>query len=543
MRGFQSIALFTVLWGCAESATPQVPTLEITSPQRGTFTDQDTVEVTGRVSDDGPVLVTVNGTSVTPEADGTFRTTLLVGSGLAFVETHAIDQDGNDVRDVRAVMAGPAELTDGRIAAPIAARADAPALAKIGDAIADTAEQIDFNAAVQAMNPVFQDDGCLGAVVNVTSVSLSNIGAQLTPIDGAIDTRVAIDNVVVRANVRYRVSCITGNTTVTIRATRARIAGALGVRVSGGKLVTSLPSPTVALDGFSFDVSGVPGVIEDLLRTRVRDAVANALRNVIRDRVPGIAEDALAGLIARPGSFSLLGHTTNIGVVPSTLELTPAGLYVAVDSTVVVSGGEGGLFVVTPAEASSALMAGGEGLGVALADDLPNQLFAGLWAAGAFDMSLTIDQIGPAATLFDDDVVALDVRMMLPPAISATGDLTLGIGDLVLTGRDSAGAEVQSLALSARTTLVAEPTSSGTISLALGTPDLRAQVLAESEAVQQPLQADRVEGIVGGAWGLIGQLANDALGNLPMPQVGGVQLGTPAVTGRDGFVLTAIPLR
>lgn len=544
-RGLALAAL--VLGGCSSAASddvePRVPTLLVSSPERGTLSDQSTVTVEGEVSDDGAVNLTVNGIAVTPEASGHFSVALDVGAGLALIETHAIDADGNDVVDVRAVLAGAVAPTDGSLAAPIAARADAATLAKVGDAIANTAEQIDFNAAVKALNPVFEDGGCLGAKVDVTSVELSNIDVALAPVAGAFDVEVGIDDVVVKAHVNYKAACIGGSTNVTIRSSRARIGGALGVALSGGKLATSLPSPSVALDGFSFDVGGVPGAVEDLLRSKVRDAVANALKKVIRDRVPGMADGALAGLIAKPRTIELFGHPTQLAVTPTTLAVSPDALFLVVDGTVAVDGGAGGVFVPTPAEPSPALMAGGQGLGLALADDLANQLFAGLWATGAFDLSLSIDQLGPAAILFDDDVRTLEVKMSLPPQVRADGtQLALEVGDLILTGRDDAGADVQQLALSVRTTLVATPTGTS-IALALGEPDLHAQVLAESEAVQTPLEREKVEGIINGAWGLIAIKASDALAALPLPSLGGVQLGAPAITGRDGFVVTDVPLQ
>jgi hypothetical protein len=38
-------------------------------------------------------------------------------------------------------------------------------------------------------------------------------------------------------------------------------------------------------------------------------------------------------------------------------------------------------------------------------------------------------------------------------------------------------------------------------------------------------------------WGVVGGMADDALGKLPMPQVAGIQLTAPTVTGKDGYVV------
>src|SRR5688572_1258021 len=116
MRVLAALLVATIGCSSAEDAdTP--PTLEVTSPARGTLADQDSVTVTGRVSDkEGSVKVTVSGVEVTPAKDGTFTASVPVSTGVHLIETHAIDSGGNDVRDVRAVLAGTLAPTDGTAA-------------------------------------------------------------------------------------------------------------------------------------------------------------------------------------------------------------------------------------------------------------------------------------------------------------------------------------------------------------------------------------------------------------------------------------------
>jgi hypothetical protein len=107
------------------------PELTIISPDRGTFVDGPIV-VSGRVRDDGPARVTVDGQPIAVAADGTFSTTLAPRPGLAIVETHAIDATGHDVRDVRSVLTGPFAPSDGSARAEIAARLGDRGLAVLG---------------------------------------------------------------------------------------------------------------------------------------------------------------------------------------------------------------------------------------------------------------------------------------------------------------------------------------------------------------------------------------------------------------------------
>lgn len=78
--------------------------------------------------------------------------------------------------------------------------------------------------------------------------------------------------------------------------------------------------------------------------------------------------------------------------------------------------------------------------------------------------------------------------------------------------------------------------------LTVGAPEVFAQVLAQGEAVEEPLTDEQVEALVTGVWGVVGVKADDALAKLPMPTIGGVTLGAPTVTAVDGFVLADIAL-
>lgn len=545
MRVLAATLLFATIGCSAELSDETPPTLEVTSPARGTLADSDTVTVTGVALDQqGPVRVTVGGVEVTPAADGSFTVAVPVTNGVHLIETHAIDKAGNDVRDVRAVLSGTLAPTDGTAVGQVGARAGVEALRAVAGAVGTAANGIDYTAAAKALNPVYNNDGCLGAKINITSVALTNVGVGLVPQTDALSTDVVIDNLVVKASVNYKVACVGGSTTVTLRATKTTIHGDLGLGIANGALATSLPNPTVAFDGFSFDIGGVPGALEDLVRGKVRDGVANALASTIKSKVPPIANDALAGLIAKPLSTSILGHDTTISVVPKQVSLTPSELFVAIDTKLTVTGGEGGTFLTTGMELSSSMMESSQGLGIALDDDIVNQLFAGLWAADAFDKQLDIATIPALGALLDDDARSLDLKLALPPTASTdAGQLQLALGDMIVTVRDEAGAEVQAMALSITTTLAAEPSQSGKILLTVGAPTVYATMLAQSAAVEDPLTDSEVEALVTAVWGVIGVEADNALSKLPMPTIAGVTLGAPSVTANGGFVLADVPVQ
>ncbi|MBL9014922.1 MAG: hypothetical protein JNL83_12135 [Myxococcales bacterium] len=547
MRALAIAACFGGLVGCASDPGVDLPpTLEITSPQRGTTVQGDSVQVSGVVTDDRDarkVKVVINGLEVTPAKDGTFTATVPVTAGISILETHATDGGANDVRDVRAVLAGQLGTSDGTATAPVGARVGAPAFAKLGTAFAQTIKGMDFTALAQTMNPVYNNTGCLGAKIDITSLTISNAGVALVPKTGALDTSVTLDNVVVKLHANFKVACIGGSTTITVKSSKAHIDGDLGLAVTAGKLTTSLGGATVRLDGFTIDVGGVPGAIESLLKGEARKAAENALTKAVRDKVPPMANQALAGLTAKPFNADLLGHPTKLTVSPAQVQLSADGLYFAVDTKVLVTGGEGGMYAASPSPMSASLMQS-TGVGVAVADDLVNQLFAGLWAAGAIDQTVEIDsKLAVLGALLDDDARSLGISLALPPTVTGEGaDLALSVGDLMVSVKDAGGAEIQKLALSVKTTLSAQPTQTGALVLTLGQPELHAQVIAQSEVVDRPLTDEQVEGIVGGAWGLVGGMAGSALETLQLPSVGGLELGTPSLEGRAGYVFADVPV-
>jgi hypothetical protein len=537
MRGYAIGFVFGALAACSSAGADDPPTLEVLTPERGTTADTHDITVTGRSN---ASTVSVNGVAATVQNDGTFAVTLTVDDGITLIETHAVRGD-TDIRDVRAVMAGTLSPTDGSVSGPIAARVGAEGFTKVGTALAATAQALDWQALALGMNPVYDTSGCNSAKIDIQELRVGTIGIGLTPTAGAIDTAVTIDDVFVKMKVNFRAVCISGSTTATVRSSRARIDGDLALAAAGGKLTAALPSSSVALDGFSLDVSGVPGAIESLVKGEVRKAAEKALNNVIKDQVPSKAGDALGGLLAQPLDTNILDKATIFTITPSTVEIGPDGLVAAVDARVKVTGGEGGMFVSTPMPLDAMDWQSND-LGLALADDVVNQLFSGLWATGAITPTISLD--GPAGILgavLDPDARSIKIDMMLPPVVRANdGVLELAIGDLILSARNESDVEVQSFAMSLTTTLAASPSASGSISVTLGTPVVRAQPLKVSET--SDTSGEQLEGIVNGAWGLVGNMIGDAMGNLPLPAIAGISMGGPSVTGQRGFLVVDVPI-
>jgi Glucodextranase, domain B len=531
---------------CGTSATKadepsSPPVLIITAPARGTTVDGGSVTVSGTAT--GATTVTINSAGVAVGSDGSFSAAIDVAPGIALIETHALDLAGDDVRDVRAVLAGALASSDGSEQTTIAAEASPTALTAIGGAIATDAKGIDYTQAAQALNPVYDNGGCLGAVIDITSISLSNVAVALTPKPDALATDVTIDDVTVKLNAAYKVACIGGSTTITVGASAAHVTGDLGASISNGEIATTLPTASVTLDGFTLDVGSLPSALTDLVGDAVKSAVQNSLASMIESKVPPIADAKLAGLVAKSFTGNILGKATTLSVKPSKSTISSDGLYVELGATALVGGGAGGMYSSVPMPASASLMAQTHDLGIAIECDLVNSLLAGLWAAGAFDATVPVSDLSIAAALLDPDATQLALSLSLPPTVTSdgTGNLQLAIGDAMISVQDAGGTQLQQLALSLQTAVSAASSSSG-VALTLGTPTLYATVLEQADDGARALTDAEVEGLVTGVWSIIGAQASSALAKLPLPQIAGVTLGTPTVAGAPGYLVANLPL-
>lgn len=540
--------LFSGLVGCsASSAVDETPpTIEILTPSRGTFAQGDRVTVTGVVHDDSPgVIAQVNGQNITPASDGSFSAEVTVGQGISIIESFAVDKADNKARDVRAVMAGTLATSDGSAVSPLGARVGAQAFTKLGNALGTMAQGMDWTAIGVAMNPVYNSSGCNSAKIDIQSISIGAVNVGLVTSAGKLNAQVDLTNVVVNMHTNFKALCISGSTSIQVRSSKAKVNGDLALAVTGGAVNATLPAASVNLEGFELNVGGVPGAIEDLVQGEARKAVEKALTNAIKDKVPEMANEQLSGLLAKPFAADVLGHPVTLTTAPKELTLSTDGLFVAIDTKVKVTGGEGGMYVSAPSPMTAALMPG-TGIGAAVANDTLNQLFSGLWAAGAIDQSVSLEgNLGVLGALLDDDAKSLQIKASLPPTVFGDGAaLGLAIGDLMIDVKDAGGNQIQQIALSIKTSLQASPTQSGTVTLAVGQPELYAQVITQNlDVVDRPMTDEQFEGIINGAWGLVGGQADAAMAGLHMPTIGGVMLGAPSLQGNAGYLVADIPVQ
>jgi len=540
----------SLLLACTSSKTAppadtdtQAPTLQVITPARGTMSQGNQVNVTGMVQDDHPidlVTVTVNGTNAVVNPDGTFAATITVGSGIELIETHAVDGGGNDARDVRSVLAGTLVASDGTAVSSLGVMVGAAGFHAIGAEIATQAKQTDFTALGLAMNPVYTSSGCNSATINIETITVGDITADLVPTTGALGAIVDLDNVTVVLHVDFHAICISGSATVTVTSTKAHVTGDLALALTAGHLVATMPTAAVTLDGFAIDVHNVPSALTDLITGQAQSALETALTNAVKAKVPQIATNALSKVVATSLTTSMLGHDVQMAVTPGSVSLAPDGLFLAATTTTKLVGGETGTFSTVATPLTSSTIAA-SGFGIAIAGDTLNQLLSGAWAAGALEE--TVSNLGAVGAFLDPSAKALKLHLMLPPAISAeSGALALALGDLIVSVRDASDVELQQIAVELTTPLQLSADATGALTFSLGTPTIKAQVLVQTAEVQTPLTDAKFEAILTGGWGLLADKAQTALSGLHLPTITGVTLGTPTVTGTSGYITADVPL-
>lgn len=534
MRRIGALSVLFVAACTGGDATP--PTLEVTSPERGTIGDSPEVTVTGTVVDEeGGVTVAVNGVPAQVAADGSFTATIEVPAGVTAIETIATDGGGNTDRDVRAVMTGDLLPTDGFVADAVGAKVGAAAFNVIGGVATDMVKALDLGAIAQPMNPVVSEGGsCLGVDVDVTDVNIGDFTLDLTPQPGNVVVGAAIRDLRIDLHAHYHVACIGGNSDIIIYADTVTLDGGLGLDANGGALHASVGGVQVLIDGLYLDVGGLPDSVVNLFSDQIGDIVAETAAGMIQDKVPGMVEQMLTDMTGKSWTLPVLDRNLALGVTPTQIDMDYDGVTIALDTTMRVEGGEGGFYVSNP---SPMISMPTDGLGVAVSDDALNQLFAAFWASGAMDLAMPVTRDSPISLIIGAETTVMRVEMSLPPTVSMdpSGDLRLTVGDIMLHADDENGGDVMTVAMTLSTTLGAEATDDQHIRLRLGEPTVFANVVSQKER-PVPMTDHDIEGLVDTIFPTVQTMANHAMEAMPLPSIMGVSLESPTLESADGYV-------
>lgn len=498
------------------------PTLAVATPERGTMSNSTALTVTGTATDDdsGVATVTVNDAPATVSADGSFSATVQVAEGVQLLRTVVTDRAGNTSTDTRAVMAGTLVKATDPLTNAVIAKIDASAVTALGQMVSKQIAAFDLTAAIGTDAPLAESGGsCLGYKATLQKIDKGAVTIALVPGAGKLGTKVTVANLDVKVKVNFKAACIGGSSTVRIRATATKLSGDLALSATGGQLAAAVSALDITFDNFDVDASGVPGAVVNLFQNKVNDAVTNAVRDAVRKSVPDMVETALADYSGRAFEKTVLGEKLKIAVTTDSLKIDAAGIFLSLGGKVTAANGTGAEYVASPMPASAALMTSTGNIGLGVADDFLNQLFAGVWATGSLDLDLPFGTQIPAALFFGETADHASIKMLLPPTAStdASGALTLTVGDALLTVRDAQGGELASFAVSLTLPVSAQATTTGGVSLMVGKPVVAAQVLAQSADLPRPVTEELIVGLAELAATQVSTATNTTLQVIPVP--------------------------
>ena len=239
----------------------------------------------------------------------------------------------------------------------------------------------------------------------------------------------------IHGHVNFRAVCISGWADFTMTADAYDVGGLIAPGIAEGTITIQLQSVTSGFRGFNLDVNGLPGFIEDLFEDDVRDKVASVSCATRSSRwCRRWPTSSWPSSWPTPTRSILFGQTIELAFWPSAMSWTEAGGTIVLDTCSAVSGVEG-VYLSTPQPRPSDADMASNGLRIALADDVLNQLLASVWASGALEDTMLPGEHEALGGAFGADVDSATITLLLPPVANfdtTTGTARLTIGDLVV---------------------------------------------------------------------------------------------------------------
>jgi hypothetical protein len=183
-------------------------------------------------------------------------------------------------------------------------------------------------------------------------------------------------------------------------------------------------------------------------------------------------------------------------------------------------------------------MLGSTGLAVAVADDVLNQLLAGMWTSGAFADAMVPLKGDTLDAVFGAEGTQATITMSLPPVASfdRDGPAQLVIGDLEVEAVAPSGETLARFVVSAEIELTARAGGMG-IALSTETGRILAQILETSPALVAPLDANKALALADIAIRQLAGRADDLLTGVPLPGIDGASIEPSILASAGGYLV------
>lgn len=515
------------------------PELDVRAPARGSIAPAGgaTVEVRGRASDasSGIAKLTVNDKPITLDANGEFRTDVALIPGITLITTKALDWEGNERAETRAVLSGNLVPLETTVPDGVVVRLDRELLRVSAEVAAKQVDGIDLETAAKNRNPLVNSGiKCLSARVEVLSLSKGRASFSLVPVEGGLDLDAQIPDLAATVHVKYDVACSTGEGDIVLSAKRFRLAGRLGLTLgSDGKPVLDLSELTVALEDFEWGGNILPEKVRNLLEQPLADGVAAFLGDQLKQRLPELVADRLGGKdhVIEIGEEQLV-----MSMRPSLMRVDANGILLALDTRIYVVGAPGSVYPASRAPRPD-LDRAPRAVAVGISDDALNQALSSLWGAGVLDRSQSVptEKFQRYGIVFNH----LDVVSRLPPvaeALPGGGGLRITLGDIEaqfeMRHPDRVPTFVGRLALSVRGTFFAEVVDNH-LTLGHAQPAITVDVLPEKSQVDHSFNQESLRALADWLTEDMVNVLDDAVSDVPLPALEGMQVVNGEVSSGD----------
>ena len=519
------------------------PTIRIDEPARGLFhapeTDGPLVTVRGQITDAGTGVVAalLDGEPLELDPKGGFSAEVAPPEGLSTIEILATDgaeRTGNALRSmISGRYAPPSEPAD----RAIHARIDAATLAVVTD-----------------MAQSFIQDGALAGLAGAASgddfevlqFRYDSISLELQPDHGGFRTRIRVHGLYIEVKVRQKILFATVTLTGDVDVDETVLDVFLVPQVTpDGSLDIIIRDPSVALNGFSFDINNFPDFLEGWLEGTVRGVVEGALEGELNNRViPRLFDPE-----SLRQQIDLLGTPLTVMVRLQELTVDPGGVSIVAALQAEAPPGEG--MPAAPGALVTGNGGGGAGLDIGQApirasvtDDAANRIAHVVWAAGALrlaqgipeggavPLSFTVESLSSMFRASFDEVASAEapvefaVDFLLPPVITPAdpgvpAPVDVSIGDMLLTFQAATEAGPVPLLTVALALDVSLDISAADGSLALG---MVLGARADTVGGAVPVDDEYVETNTTRLLGLLGPALPELLGEQPLPEFSGIAL-------------------
>jgi hypothetical protein len=549
------------------------PQITILTPDRGTWTTESVVTVSGTVEDEfsGIGSLAVNGVAVDEITDGAFSQDVALGFGVTILETTATDTDldesgvGNQSSDIRAVLQADAfwdpseRMDDGLIFRMWEGAGGLGEFEGLASTLMDT---VDLDGMLD--EPIYDEEFCFtfwwweicrDITIYLDSIDYDDVSLSIDPTaEGVVNIRLTLDNVVMAIHTEGYVE---GEGSVSATALNVDISFVPAVSSDGyleiTEFVVSVPTP----DGFEVEIDEELEDAADLIGIdpveMIEEQLAIALAGPIEDAVPDLLAETL-GALAFDQEFEISDNTYTLSSRLQSVDVDEYGITfkarTRVEVAEVIGGGTVGAPEGSPYFGYLPPVIGDTGSATqfSLSTDLLNQLMFALWQGGLLDQELTHEDLGLDMAVVDLLLPGLDalnmiMTPMLPPVVVPRTDWSEGneydlyLGDMLVeihNGEVTDESLVIELYISAVAPLaLSAEMDDWSIGMSLSDPVVYADAVyidpmftvspAVVEGLFVSLMADYLPELT------------EALGAMPLPEIEGMSLGgiSTAMDGED----------